>query len=385
MRTQSKTLILSVLTITMAGIAPAAAAGGVIGDIFRAAGRATGIRPIEDLGKNADEEHKRFKNNNPVYKKVEETASEIVRTPFSLACTTNFEAIVGVVRASCSRFSSQSFSSSNQSRIDQAKRRLIDLGVISQSEFSGISVQWCQGSFNGYGITPGPTEIFLNTELLSQTTDDIALTLAHEMHHVRQYRSMGAGPFKCNYSQQFIQCGGCQDNSHPMEREAYQFEASVAATIANILPAQESGQRVATFSSLRGRGTFLDDKPIHVQPSSPQDQKSRIKAAVARLARSTCTLEEKSSSPAPTHVVAPCIDDLEVIYAEVSDWMIKDFENNDLEKEKYYRETFQEDIDSACQILAHTVKDVSWQKTRVSLCRYGAKSSITRLRQIIAE
>ena len=37
-----------------------AVAGGLIGDILQGAGRATGIRPIEDLGRNGDAEHKRF-------------------------------------------------------------------------------------------------------------------------------------------------------------------------------------------------------------------------------------------------------------------------------------------------------------------------------------
>ncbi len=381
----TKLFISAILLFGVCVLAPSAIAGGLLGDILQGAGRATGIRPLEDLGRNGDAEHKRFKDNNPVYKRAEETASEIVRTPFSLACTANFEAIVGAVRTSCSRFSSQSTAGTDQAQIERAKRRLIDLGVIGSPEFSGISVRWCQGSFNGYGITPGPNEILLNRDLLRETVDDIALTLAHEMHHIRQYRSMGAGPFKCNYSQQFLQCGGCQNERHPMERDAYQFEASVAARMSNTSQVQTSSARVMTFSSLRGSGTFLDQRPQMSRDPDPPSFERRIKAAVPRLARATCTLEGKSTKLAPADVVAPCVDDLEVIFDDIGRWMIKDFKKNDLERERYYREIAQIDIDAACQILAHTVKDPSWQQTRVNLCKHGARDSISQLRQIIAD
>ena len=328
-------------------------AGGLIGDILKGAGRATGVRPLEDLGRNADAEHKRFKDNNPVYKRVEENASELVRTPFSLACTANFEAIVGSVRAACSGFSSQSIASAEYTALEQAKNRLSSLGVVSNAELSGVSVRWCQGNFNGYGITPGPSEIILNRALLNESIDNIALTLAHEMHHIRQYRSMGAGPFKCNYSQQFLQCGGCQDQRHSMEREAFQFEASVATIMANRDQGTSSASRVNAFSTIRGTGTFLDQR---IRETSEPTPARRLKTAVAKLARSTCTLEGMASKDVPVDTVASCIDDLEVLYADLGKWMTADYEKKELEPLKYYQEIAQNDVNAACQILAHTVK-----------------------------
>ena len=360
-----------------------AVAGGLIGDILQGAGRATGIRPIEDLGRNGDAEHKRFKDNNPVYKRMEESASEIVRTPFSLVCTANFEAVIGAVRASCSGMSSQSFSARDNAAIAEAKQRLIDLAFTSGSEISGVSVRWCQGNFNGNGITPAPNEIILNRSLLSQSPDDIALTLAHELHHVRQYRSMGSGPFKCNYSQQYIQCGGCQDQRHPMEREAYQFEADVAARMSfNSPPSQlQQTSRIATFSSLRGTGTFLDQGSRQPPPPDPPTVAQKVKRAVPKLAKSTCTLEGKIK---PDEVES-CIDDLEVLYADLGKWMIEDKAKSDLETAKYYRELAEKDVDAACQILAHTVKSDSWQQTRINLCKHRTRSSIAELRSIVTE
>ncbi len=349
---------------------PDVPAQGLLGGIVSGAGRALGVKPVEELGRNLDAEHKRFKDNNPVYKQVEENASAFVRSPFSLACTANFEQIVGAVRAACSGFSSQTTAATDTSAIQNAKQRLIQLGITSHAELAGISVRWCQGNFQGGGIAPGPNEIILNRSLLSESADDVALTLAHELHHMRQYRSMGAGPFKCNYSQQYLLCAGCQDERHPMEREAYQFEAFVAsrmrasdsASASASAVAAQAQSRVSTFASLAGSGSFLDSPSLAViQNPLPQTQRTNDPKT---LARTTCTLDGRAKADD----VMSCIDDVEILYADISKWMTKDAKKNQLDRMAYYREVYEKDAAAACQILAHTAKSESAQKTRVDWC-----------------
>ena len=380
MHSRSVMFIGMFVAIASSMTSPNAEACGLVGCILEAAGRATGIKPLADLGRNGDAEHKRFKENNPVYKNFEETASEMARTPFSLACTATFETIVGSVRAMCSGVSSQSIGAIEHAVIEKAKRRLLDLGVTSDAELSGVTIRWCQGNFSGYGITPGPSEIFLNQVLFNRPLDDIALTLAHELHHIRQFRSMRAGPFKCNYAQQFMQCGGCQDQRHPMEREAYQFEAAVAEKMASTEQISPN-TRVVAFSSLRGTGTFLDQRPrTWIEPEPPTTAK-KVKMAVPRLATLACTLEGRVS----IDKVASCMDDLEVLFDDLGKWMIEDREKDDLESDKYYLELAGKDIDAACQILAHTVKSESHQKTRVNICKLVSRNNIRELRGIVVE
>ncbi len=54
-------------------------ADGLFGGLVKGVGRATGVKPLEDLGRNMDAEHKRFKDNNQIYKNIEEGASGAVQ------------------------------------------------------------------------------------------------------------------------------------------------------------------------------------------------------------------------------------------------------------------------------------------------------------------
>jgi hypothetical protein len=358
---------------------------GLLGSILQGAGRATGVKPLEDLGKNADAEHKRFKENNPVYKNVEETASEFVRNPFSLACTATFESVIAAVKTSCNKMASQANMERDNFIIQSAIGRLISVGVTTGNEISGVSVKWCQGDFNGDGITPGPNEVILNRSLIAKEIDDVALTLAHELHHLRQFRSMGAGPFKCNYAKHYIQCSGCQDERHPMEKEAYQYENLVSKLLADSAnrSSRQISPRVTAFVGTRNKGTFLDSPPpvlpsLSVQNLTPTTIGGRrvLLDAPLKYAKHICTLENRVSLTKAKN----CIDDMEVIISDVTDDMKDDITNyGGIEKQKHYLDKSQDDIKAACEILKFTVADNSWGERRRSWCGTRAKLAIREI------
>lgn len=79
------------------------------------------------------------------------------------------------------------------------------------------------------GMTPDRNLICISDKWFHENNPvETAVTLAHEMIHVRQYASRGTDSFKCEYSKAFVRCGGCQDDGNPLEHEAYEFERNVA-------------------------------------------------------------------------------------------------------------------------------------------------------------
>lgn len=198
-------------------------AQGLLGGALEDFGRATGIKPIEDLGRNADDEHRRIKNNNPNYKRFEEDATEFIKRPFNLACTIPYQAITNAVIARCSNWDGRM---EDQHLIEQAKRRLIDSGVFLQSDFSGIQIRWCPLS-GAHGMAPDRGRIYLDVSGKNDNPINVAALLAHEVKHIQQYRRLGTDRFKCTYSEQYVGCGACQNRHHGLEREAYNFQDAV--------------------------------------------------------------------------------------------------------------------------------------------------------------
>jgi hypothetical protein len=208
-------------------------AEGLLGGAIKGIGRATGIKPIEDLGRNADEEHRRIKEHNPDYKAVEEGATELVKRPFTIACTIPYQTITNAVIAKCSNWDGRL---NDQDLIGNAINILLSNGIFHSNDFDGIQIRWCPLS-GAHGMAPDRGRIYLDTSHKQDSDQDLAVLLAHEMKHVMQYRLMGTDNFKCEYSRKYIECGSCQDNGHPLEREAYAFENSVAQRLStNIAP-----------------------------------------------------------------------------------------------------------------------------------------------------
>jgi hypothetical protein len=355
-------------------LAVPAQAGGLIGDIIKGAGRVVGVKPIEDLGRNLDAEHKRFKDANPLYKKVEEEGSATVRNTFSLACTATYETVISSVRGKCSGFTSQSLGAGDRAAIDRSLGILYRHGITSPAELSGVSISWCAGDFWGLGIAPSPNEIILNRSLLGVSDEDRALTLAHEVHHIRQYRTMGAGPFKCNYSQQYIACGGCQDQRHAMEREAYQFEAAVAQRLN-----QTDAQAVSKPGSVR-MAAFLQSRDVFApKPMAAPVAHVPSESAPRRFARNTCTLHGELAVEA----VAACVDDLEVVFDDLHRYMRQDSKRLTLERSGYYHEIGGPDFETTCKIVGMTMRSEAAQKTRTSRCVLHSKRAVRELHEQI--
>lgn len=149
------------------------------------------------------------------------------------ACAATFQTITGVVIARCSNWDGRL---DNQPLIDDAMNLLQNAGIMSPGELNGVQVRWCPLS-NGHGMAPDRGRIYLDTSLQGNRIRT-ASTLAHELTHIRQYRRLGTDRFKCDYSRQYTECGGCQDRRNAFEREAYDFENSIASRLSQVSPPQ---------------------------------------------------------------------------------------------------------------------------------------------------
>lgn len=328
-----------------------------------------------------DEEHKRFKDNNQVYKQLEENVSANVRdAPFFLACTWTFESVIGAVREQCGGFNSQA--AYDSSIIPRAKQRLIDAGVLGAGEFDGVDVHWCGGSFIGSGITPNNGEIILDPEISATALDDVASVLAHEMFHIRQYRSMGSAAFKCNYAQQYVACQGCQNERHPMERDAFQFEAEADRKLSDTAVAgAPSSIRHELMNSAATTYPFLNS-PL-VMPWSPPRPKLLSdgltfgpgSADPAHVAEKACTLAGRVSPAEAEH----CTDDLTIIYEDFLDTVEEDFSQGHRYSVDHYLSLTRADRMGTCAIMRATHQDPEIGRRRQGTCETISRSAIYKV------
>jgi len=358
---------------------------GLFGGFFEAVGRATGIKPIADLGRNADAEHKRFKENVDIYKRLEEGVSNTVQAPFSLACTSTFDAVIGAVHGACSGFNSQSYAASDRALIQSAVDRLVSAGIVGRELFSGVGIRWCAGSFSGSGITPAADEILLHTNLKASPVDDIASTVAHEMRHVAQYRQLGSGKFKCDYAQQYVACGGCQDDRHPLEREAYQFEAYAVRTLAATAPVPRVAESTFTprqealTRTVRSR-PFLADNPPPLKTVTPRIENE----IVARHARAACTADGTKTRQLRPDAIEHCLDDLDVIYKDVLQEIDDDVRAGRNRLSEPYEISSRRDRMRACSILRGTESDPRMGVVVQETCEIISRRAILNLRAIVS-
>lgn len=359
-----------------------ASAGGLIGDFFKAAGQATGITPLSDLGQNMDAEHKRFKDNNPFYRQLEENTSAAVReAPHFLACTWTFETVIGSVRTTCSGFNAQGSYPANL--IPDARQRLIEAGVLPAQAFDGVSINWCPGSFRGRGIAPADGEIILNTAIASDPLDDVAATLAHEMFHIRQYREIGSANFKCNYAQQYIACGGCQDERLPIERDAYQFEAFAYRQLAASGSATASAptERMQSLAEAASEHSFLTQPLVQPwQPPRPALLSDGLafgpgSADPAHVAEKACTLGGRLDYDEAEN----CTEDLTIIYEDFLETVEEDFSQGNRYSVDHYLKLTGADRSGACAILRVTHADPEISRRRPKTCETISRSAIYKV------
>lgn len=174
------------------------------------------------------------------------TPKEQIEVYGDQACAIPFNAVTGAAVARCSNWDGRT---EDQHLIAQAADHLIAIGVMGQGELSGVQVRWCP-LLGAHGMAPDRNRVYLDISLKGNMFET-ASTLAHEVYHLRQYRRAGSDRFKCEYSRQFAECGGCQDLRNSFEREAYEFEDQVRPAIrrsiqdghsVSVLPSQSPPQ-----------------------------------------------------------------------------------------------------------------------------------------------
>jgi uncharacterized membrane protein len=227
-----QSLLRAMLVVLFLSIAlPASAKNkGLVGGLVRGIGKATGIKEITKAGEELDNAHRDIKNEIPPYKAIEEETSAFVRKRFLDACNATYQTLTSAVIARCSNWDARL---DDQPLVQRAVDSLVNSGLFQRSEFNGVQIRWCPLS-GAQGMAPDRGRIYLDTAAKSEQPDNLAALLAHEMTHVRQYRRMGTDQFKCEYSRKYIECGGCQDERHPLEREAYEFETVALNKLENV-------------------------------------------------------------------------------------------------------------------------------------------------------
>lgn len=166
------------------------------------------------------------------------TPREQIETHGTQVCAAPFQAITGVVIGRCSNWDGRT---EDQHFIQQAANVLQNAGILEANELNGVQVRWCplQGA---HGMAPDRGRIYLDVSLKGNLFAT-ASTLAHEVVHIRQYRSGGTDRFKCDYSRQYAECGGCQDRRNRFEREAYEYEDQIRLRLSQAVQASQTPQQ----------------------------------------------------------------------------------------------------------------------------------------------
>jgi hypothetical protein len=156
------------------------------------------------------------------------TPREQIEAGGTAACIAPYQALTGAVIATCSNWDGRL---DGQHVIEAAKQTLVGAGILGYQDFGGVQVRWCPLGPGTHGMAPDRGRIYLDDDLRNASPRAVALTLAHEMVHVMQYRHDGSDRFKCNYSRAYAECGGCQDRRNYYERVAYEHETAIAFRI----------------------------------------------------------------------------------------------------------------------------------------------------------
>ena len=135
--------------------------------------------------------------------------------------------------------------------LEDAKGLLVTLGAFAADEFDGVEIRFCSSMAYGSGLTPSPSKILLHTTYIDEDEETVALILAHEMIHIRQYRAWGTEGFQCRYGVEVASCN-CWGPGNAVEDEAYDFVTILA-----------SGEE--TVRNTYCRVLFRDADPIGLQ------------------------------------------------------------------------------------------------------------------------
>lgn len=228
-------------------------------------------------------------------------------------------------------------------------------------------------------ITPTSSEILLHSNIKRYPFDDIrvASTLAHEMVHIQQFRRMGSGNFKCTYAQQYIECAGCQNERHPLEREALQFEAFAIRRLAESSAVPRAAEAAFTPRQ-RALNTSIAANAFLGDPPKKTEAKPRVKPGdpdPENIARDACTLNGRLSPKDAEH----CLDDLAVIYQDLFETIDDDFSSGFPESIDTYLKVSRKDRMAACTILKATHRDPEIGQMRQGRCETRSRSAVYKI------
>jgi hypothetical protein len=156
-------------------------------------------------------------------------------------CKIPFENYVNATIAACANWAGRD---DDLEQIQWAKNVLIGTNLIGANEFNGVDIRWCPLGGMASGMTPAKDRVLLNPNLKGNTAE-IAITLGHEMTHIRQYRRWDTDDFECRYSQQLVSNGTGRGNS--VENEAYAFQDQITPIIQQAFQTQQQPPMPAQF------------------------------------------------------------------------------------------------------------------------------------------
>jgi hypothetical protein len=157
--------------------------------------------------------------------------------------------------------------------------------------FKGVEIRWCHLR-SGKAITPEFNRIYLDSSLENNRRErDLVLT--HELIHINQFSRMGSNAFKCQYSQELISCGGCQDRRNSFEREAIDFAQREEGQLDQFLQSGGDNSNKPMTSGIGGglpRGAMMAGCgcPAGPTPASVPEQRCASGVADAFVCRGSC-------------------------------------------------------------------------------------------------
>ncbi|MEW8351070.1 MAG: hypothetical protein AB2689_22605 [Candidatus Thiodiazotropha taylori] len=196
---------------------------GLVGGLFEDLGNLVRIGEIAEFGRSIDEAHARIKDAIPIYSDIEEQITDAAQQFADVTCSIPYQVLTNAVIAKCSNWAGRL---DDAHVIENAKKLLIGNGIFTAQDFIDVEIRWCP-LVGAHGMAPDRGKIYLDVGRKNDGLKSLAALLAHEMKHIQQYRTLGTDDFKCKYSEKYLACGGCQNRSHSLELEAYDFQDKV--------------------------------------------------------------------------------------------------------------------------------------------------------------
>ena len=186
---------------------------------------------------------------------------------------------------------------------------------------------------------------------------------------------MGSGTFKCEYAQYYVRCGGCQNDNHPFEKEAEQFENYASSILSGAVASSSS---IALPGGLRSSSPDCADclvsDPGTIESTEPRRNRE-LSFDAERKAKFTCTLDNQLL----VRAVESCIDDMTVIYEEILAEVEGDYSVDIRNISDDYWKVSKKDMVDACNILRATSNNAEIGNIRLERCALRTKSAVREM------